>query len=90
MNSHSYEIRTYRDLQAQADPERMLAARRVAEAAREAKFRKLPTPSQPEPVQMCAVVEDAPVAPWIVWTLRVALSLLLAFIAYGLGLAVRP
>lgn len=45
---------------------------------------------KPEPVQMCAVVEDAPVAPWIVWTLRVALSLLLAFIAYGLGLAVRP
>ena len=45
---------------------------------------------QPEPVQMCAVVEDAPVAPWIVWTLRVAFAVLLTFIAYGLGLAVRP
>ena len=59
MNSLSRtEIRTYRDLQAQADLERMLKKRRAAEAARKAKFRKVPT--QPEPVNFCAPDDATP------------------------------
>ena len=42
MSTRASEIRTYHDIQAQADLERMLKVRRDAEAARAAKFRKLP------------------------------------------------
>lgn len=38
---HRTEIRTYRDMQAQADLERMLTNRRAAERARETRFSKL-------------------------------------------------
>lgn len=38
MNTRTSEIRTYHDLQAQADLERMLAKRRDAETARAARF----------------------------------------------------
>ena len=55
---HSAEIRTYHDLQAQADLERMLKNRRAAEAARVAKFRKVP--SQPEPANFCAPDDATP------------------------------
>lgn len=45
------EIRTLSDRQAQARLERMLAARRAADAAREMRFRQLPAPgTQPRPI----------------------------------------
>lgn len=55
---HRTEIRTYRDMQAQADLERMLANRRAAERARADKFRKPPT--QPEPANFCAPDDATP------------------------------
>jgi len=58
MNTRPTEFRTPSDLQAQVRLERMLAARRAAEAAREARFRTLPTPRQPEPCNFCAPVDD--------------------------------
>ena len=61
MNSLSRtEFRTVTDRQAQARLERMLANRRAAERAREERFRKLPTPQQPEPVNFCAADDDVP------------------------------
>jgi len=44
MTTHCTDDQALRDRQAQARLERMLAARRAADAAREARFRQLPTP----------------------------------------------
>lgn len=63
------EIRTYHDLQAQADLERMLKARRDAKAARAAKFRKLPDDT------------DAPLPAILAW----AAAALVAWALFGWG-----
>lgn len=60
MNAHPTEFRTPSDRRAQIELERLLAARRAAEAAREARFRRLPTPEQPIPANFCAPDDDAP------------------------------
>lgn len=64
MNTRATEIRTYHDLQAQADLERMLKARRDAEAARAARFAK-----QPEPANFCAESDDtdSPIPAMLLW-----------------------
>lgn len=58
------EIRTLSDRQAQARLERLLAARRAAEAVREAKFRQLPTPrSQFRAAAKAPLADVRPVPP---------------------------
>lgn len=72
MNTRPTELRTYHDLRVQRELERLLAAKRADEAAREERYRRLRTPRvsdvQPEP-------ETVP--SWVAWALMCALSLLL-------------
>jgi hypothetical protein len=70
MTARPSEIRTYHDIQAQADLERMLARRRAAEAARAERFAK------PDPANLCDDT-DSPLPAMLLWA---ALSLL----AWGL------
>ena len=61
MNSLSRtEFRTLSERRAQADLERRIRKHHDAIAAREARFRKLPTPQQPEPVNFCAPDDAKP------------------------------
>lgn len=77
------EFHTISDLQQQVRLERMLAARRAAEAAREARYRQLPTPAQPEPVNFCAEPEDSD--PPLKWMLLWAALAIPGWALFGWG-----
>lgn len=84
MNTRPTEFRTPSDLQAQA-------ARRAAEAAREARFRRLPTPRQPEPANFCSAYDQwEPVPRRLIWMLRITFVLALTLATAVLGMAVVP
>jgi len=78
MNTRPTEFRTLSDAQLQNRMNRALAARRAAEAAREARFRTLPTPSMsqgytPKPVPLWLLAIGA-----TLWTLLLVIGLVLA------------
>lgn len=72
MNTRPTELRTYHDLRVQRELERLLAAKRADEAAREERYRRLRTPSMVEPEP-----DPETVPSWVAWALMCALSLLL-------------
>lgn len=78
MNTRPTEFRRASDLRVQRELERLLAAKRADEAAREERYRRLRTPRvsdvQPDP-------ETVP--PWVAWALMISLSLLLLAAAIG-------
>lgn len=83
MNTRPTELRTYHDLRVQRELERLLAAKRADEAAREERYRRLRTPSMVEP-EPDTEAETVPL--WVAWALMCALSLL--FLAAAIGYVV--
>lgn len=85
MNSLSRtEFRRLSDIRAQIDLERRIRRHHEAVAERAAKYRRPPTPKQPEPCNFCAPVEPPPAAPtWPAWAGMVALSLVLTAAAWS-------
>ncbi|HXS04848.1 MAG TPA: hypothetical protein VN731_10255 [Rhodanobacter sp.] len=81
MNTRPTEPHTYYDLRVQLELERLLAAKRADEAAREERYRRLRTPSMvepdPETVPTWERGDDSlpPVKFWLAWIGMLAFSL---------------